>query len=240
MASSERMTDFSVAHGPHTLRGSILPNALGEPPRVLALHGGGVQASRRGIRYLLDGLVQGGVPCASFDFCGHGESDGQLEGSSLAHRVAQARTVAEQVAPDRPMSLIASSMGGHIACALIPVLNPPVLVLFCPAAYVAEAEDAPFGPRFQGVLRATRDEDYAASPAFAALDRFEGRLLLVLGGEDAVIPAAVLAQYAQRARRAKSVEVLRLAGAGHKLHEWLPAHPRDHARVLEAALRTLA
>jgi len=144
---------------------------------------------------------------------------------------------------------IAKNYGAEIALkadlketlrALIPVLNPSALVLFCPAAYVAEAEDAPFGPRFQGVLRATRDEDYAASPAFAALDRFEGRLLLVLGGEDAVIPAEVLAQYAQRARRAKSVEVLRLAGAGHKLHEWLPAHPRDHARVLEAALRTLA
>lgn len=242
-------TDFSLRAGDVTLRGSVTgATALApprssrssrspRPPRLLALHGGG-QSSRRGVQYLLDGLANGGVPSASFDFSGHGESSGEVAGSSLRERMAQAASVAAHVAPQEPLSLMATSMGGHIACRLIERLNPPALVLFCPAAYTAQAEDAPFGPVFQGILRATTD--YASSPAFTALEQFEGRLLLVHGTDDAVIPAQVLEQYAHRARRAKSVEVVRLAGAGHKLHAWLPAHEEDHRRVLDAVLRTLA
>ncbi|MGJ7503649.1 alpha/beta hydrolase [Variovorax sp. ZT5P49] len=229
--------DFSVTSGAQALRGTITNNPTGDAPCVLALHGGG-QSSRRGIQYLLAGLARGGVASASFDFSGHGESSGQLEGSSLNERVAQAIAVAGHVAPGRPFSLIGTSMGGHIACSLIERLQPPALVLFCPAAYVAQAQDAPFGPQFQGILRST--VDYASSPAFTALEGFEGRLLLVYGTADAVIPAQVLEQYERRARRVKSVEVIRLAGAGHKLHDWLQAHPQDHDRVLDAALRTLS
>ncbi|WP_432728939.1 alpha/beta hydrolase [Variovorax sp. W6] len=230
------MIDFSVASRAHTLRGTITNNSAGDAPRLLALHGGG-QSSRRGIHYLLAGLAHAGVPGASFDFSGHGESTGQVEGSSLNERVAQALAVAGHVAPGRAISLIGTSMGGHIACSLIERLQPPALVLFCPAAYVAQAQDAPFGPSFQGILRST--VDYASSPVFTALEGFEGRLLLVYGTEDAVIPTQVLDQYESRARRAKSVEVVRLEGAGHKLHDWLQSHPRDHDRVLDAALRTL-
>jgi pimeloyl-ACP methyl ester carboxylesterase len=229
--------DFSVPSGAHTLRGTITGNAAGDAPGLLALHGGG-QSSRRGIQYLLAGLARAGVASAAFDFSGHGESTGQVEGSSLNERVAQAMAVAGHVAPGRPLSLIGTSMGGHVACSLIEWLQPLALMLFCPAAYVAEAQDAPFGPRFQAILRSS--VDYASSPAFAALDRFEGRLLLVYGTADAVIPAQVLDQYERRARRAKSVEVVRLEGAGHKLHDWLQSHPDDHDRVLGAALRTLA
>lgn len=228
--------DFSVPSGAHTLRGTITGNAAGDAPRLLALHGGG-QSSRRGIQYLLAGLARAGLASAAFDFSGHGESTGQVEGSSLNERVAQAMAVAGHVAPGRRLSLIGTSMGGHVACSLVERLRPPALMLFCPAAYVAEAQDAPFGPSFQGILRST--VDYASSPAFTALESYEGRLLLVYGSEDAVIPAQVLAQYERRARRAKSVEVVRLEGAGHKLHDWLQAHPRDHERVLGAMLRAL-
>ena len=229
-------TDFSLAVGAVTLRGTVTHGGAEGMPRLLAMHGGG-QSSRRGVQYLLSGLAQAGVPSASFDFQGHGDSTGRVEGSSLRERVAQAAAVAAHVAPGHAISLMASSMGGHVACGLMERLQPPALVLFCPAAYAAEAGDAPFGPRFQAVLRST--VDYAASPAFTALERFEGRLLLVFGTEDTVIPAQVLAQYESRAVRAKSVEVVRLQGAGHKLHEWLPAHPQDHRRVLEAVRRTL-
>ncbi len=229
-------TDFSLSAGAAALRGSVTRGMAHGPPRLLALHGGG-QSSRHGVRYLLDGLARGGVPSASLDFSGHGESSGQVEGSSLRERMEQAAAVAAHVAPQQPMSLMATSMGGHIACRLIERLNPPALVLFCPAAYTAQAEGAPFGPRFQAILRATTD--YASSPAFTALEHFEGRLLLVHGTAEAVIPAQVLEQYEHRARRAKSLEVVRLAGAGHKLHEWLPAHDEDQRRVLGAVLRTL-
>ena len=229
--------DFSVDAADQTLRGTVTGNAAGDAPSVLALHGGG-QSSRRGIQYLLSALARDGVASASFDFSGHGDSTGQVEGSSLNERMAQALAVAGHVAPGRLLSLIGTSMGGHVACSLIERLQPPALVLFCPAAYVAPAQDAPFGPSFQQILRST--VDYASSPAFTALEGFEGRLLLVHGTQDAVIPAQVLDQYERRARRAESVEVVRLEGAGHKLHDWLQSRPRDNGLVLDAVLRTLA
>ena len=61
--------------------------------------------------------------------------------------------------------------------------------------------------------------------AWAALRRFRGRLLLVWGAEDAVIPPTVIQGYGQAAKAARSVEVVQLPGVGHALHAWLQTQP---------------
>lgn len=205
-------------------------------PRTLALHGGGA-SSRLGYQPLLDFLAVQGHASVAFDFAGQGDSTGSLAESGLHDRAQQALAVVDSLKVPRPVSLIATSMGGHIACSLIEALAPPALVLYCPAAYEAAALEVPFGPAFQQVIRAT--SDFSSSPAFDALERFEGRLLLVLGAEDAVIPRQVEDQYTRRARKARSVEVLRLDGAGHHLHAWLKDRPVEFARVAQRVLATL-
>lgn len=217
------------------LRGTVHASA-GHAPRTLALHGGGA-SSRLGYQPLLDFLADHGHSSAAFDFAGQGESTGSMADSGLRDRAQQALAVVDFLQMPRPVSLIASSMGGHIACSLIEALAPPALVLYCPAAYEAAALEVPFGPAFQQVIRAT--SDFAASPAFDALERFEGRLLLVLGAEDAVIPRQVEDQYIRRARKASHVEVLRLEGAGHHLHAWLKDRPAEFTRVAQRVLATL-
>lgn len=217
------------------LRGTVHATA-GHAPRILALHGGGA-SSRLGYGPLLDFLADHGHSSVAFDFAGQGESAGDLAASGLRDRALQALAVVDFLKMPRPVSLIASSMGGHIACSLIEALAPPALVLYCPAAYEAAALEVPFGPAFQQVIRATGD--FAASPAFDALERFEGRLLLVLGAEDAVIPRQVQEEYTRRARRARSVEVLRLDGAGHHLHAWLKDHAAQATHVAQRVLATL-
>lgn len=218
------------------LHGTTTHSPSHSAPRTLALHGGGA-SSRLGYQPLLDFLADHGHSSAAFDFAGQGESTGSMADSGLRDRAQQALAVVDFLQMPRPVSLIASSMGGHIACSLIEALAPPALVLYCPAAYEAAALEVPFGPAFQQVIRAT--SDFAASPAFDALERFEGRLLLVLGAEDAVIPAQVEDQYIRRARKARSVEVLRLEGAGHHLHAWLMDRPAEFARVAQRVLATL-
>ena len=122
------------------------------------------------------------------------------------YRQAQALAVAAHLclgAACPPLALMASSMGGHTACQLLDALQPRALVLFCPAAYTPTAEHLPFGPAFQQTLRATTD--FADALAWAALRRFRGRLLLVWGAEDAVIPPAVIQGYGLAAKAARSV-----------------------------------
>ena len=223
---------FHVDHADARLHGSRWATRAGQAPHMLALHGGGV-STHLGAQWLMAALAAQGWPGAGFDFVGHGAClcDAVVEARSFQRAVAEALPIAA------PRVLVASSMGGHIACRLIEPLQPRALILFCPAAYEAAAESQPFGPAFQRTLRATTDFD--ASPAFTALDRFDGRLLLVLGSEDAVIPPAVVAAYRRRARAAERVEVLMLEGAGHLLHRWLAERPLDAARVPARVLATL-
>lgn len=228
--------DFQAVSCARVLCGTLVGAASAEAPRTLALHGGGA-SSRRGYRALQAALAAQGHAVAAFDFAGQGESDGAMSDSSLDDRAAQALAVVEQLGWRPPISLVASSMGGHIACSLIEALRPKALVLFCPAAYEEAAQHVPFGPAFQKTIRATTA--FAASPAFGALARFEGRLLLVLGEHDTVIPRAVEAAYVTGAPRARSVEVMRLPGAGHQLRAWLGAHAEERERVFARVLATL-
>ncbi|QHJ01101.1 alpha/beta fold hydrolase [Xylophilus rhododendri] len=220
---------FSVPFRGYRLAGAITSAADGDTLRVLALHGGG-QSNHRTAQYLLTHLAEHGLPGAAFDHIGHGDTGGELSDSSLDDRVEQAVAVAQARRMRPPLALIGSSMGGHIACRLITRLQPEALVLFCPAAYEAAAEPLPFGPAFQQTIRST--SDFAASPAFEALEHFRGRLLLVLGEQDAVIPPAVIEQYRQRARQAARVELISLP-AGHLLHRWLQEQPDRMRPVLD-------
>ncbi len=238
-----QQTDFAIPWRGLVLRGStVQAGAHAAPaapvaPQVLALHGGGLSTTHRGIDDLRGGLAARGISTAAFDFSGHGASTGALAASSLRHRADQALAVAQALDLRAPRALLATSMGAHVACSLIEALAPSALVLFAPAAYAGAAETVPFGPAFQQVLRATAT--FADSPAFAALEGFTGRLLVVYGTEDAVIPPAVQHGYRTRAVRAASVDVVSLPGAGHRLHDWLRMHPAERDAVLRRVAATI-
>lgn len=234
-------TPFAVAHGAHRLHGSTWGHMPASVPRLLSLHGGGATTNHRRVDYLLQPLATQGWAGAAFDFVGHGTTGGSLLGSSLADRQAQALAVAAHLglgATHPPLALIASSMGGHTACQLLDTLQPRALVLFCPAAYTPAAEHQPFGPAFQQTLRATTD--FADALAWAALRRFRGRLLLVWGAEDAVIPPTVVQGYSQAAKAARSVDVVQLPGVGHALHAWLQTQPLAALALLQRIAALLA
>lgn len=230
------LANFQIPFRSGVLHGTTTYGVSRGTPRALALHGGG-RSTRLGYQPLLTSLARRDFSSAAFDFHGHGESAGSLGDSSLQHRVEETLAVAEGLHLPRRVSLIASSMGGHVACCLIAALAPPALVLYCPAAYEHAAQTAPFGPAFQTVIRATTS--FATSPALEALEKFEGRLLLVLGNGDTVIPKAVEHEYVTRAKNAQRVEIIRLDGAGHHLHAWLNEHPSEFERVADRVMATL-
>lgn len=205
---------------------------------ALFLHGGGAATSADGTRYLREALAREGVACAAFDFSGHGRSGGRLADATLRQRQEEVACVVEALRPSRARALIATSMAGHTACRVLDAVRPKALVLFCPAAYEARAEDARFGTAFREVIRATRT--FADSPALDALGGYAGRVLVVYGTADEVIPEAVRDGYAQAAAHARSAELVRLEGASHRLHDWLAGRASARRDLVSRLLPLLA
>ncbi len=212
--------DFRVAFESGELHATASWDPCGSwhPAYALFLHGGGLSTSSENTRYLRAELASEGVTSAAFDFSGHGRSGGRLEDATLLRRQDEAMRVVDYLRPARPRMIVATSMAGHTACRVLDLLRPDALVLLCPAAYEMRAESARFGPEFRAVIRAT--QAFGDSPAFEALSRYEGMVLVVYGSQDKVIPGEVQLAYTYGATHARSLQVLRLAGAGHRLHDW--------------------
>ncbi|MER6098217.1 alpha/beta hydrolase [Streptomyces sp. NPDC001728] len=208
--------------------------ADGSDPQILTLHGLGATATRHRARYLLDPLADHGHGSLTFDFSGNGDSTGELTRSTLRRRRAETLAAADRLDKTRPPVIIGTSLGAHLAAWTVPDLRPRALVLFCPATYPAGAADLPF----DGSL--VRPANHPDSPAYAALRRFDGDLLIFGARQDQVCPPEVIEGYLDSARRARSVEVVWLEGCDHFVHRWLPDQESPREEAVQAVLRLLA
>ncbi|MFG2223430.1 alpha/beta hydrolase [Streptomyces sp. NPDC048644] len=206
----------------------------GAEPRILALHGLGTTATRHRVRYLLDALADHGHGSLTFDFSGNGDSTGALTRSTLRRRRTETLAAAGRLAKTGPPVIIGTSMGAHLAAWTVPELRPRALVLFCPATYPAHAADLPF----DGSL--VRPANHPDSPAYAALRRFDGDLLIFGARQDQVCPPEVIEGYLDHARSARSAEVVWLEGCDHFVHRWLPGQESLREDAVHAVLRLLA
>jgi pimeloyl-ACP methyl ester carboxylesterase len=225
-----------IEAGAEKLAATKIYAASGDPPCVVSFHGTGITATRGRIRYLLDDLAAHGVSSGCFDFSGHGQSTGRMEQSTLSVRVEEARAAAGSLAGGHLRAVIGTSMGAHVAALLSPILRPRSLFLFSPAAYPAEAAEIPFNDDFTALAR--RPGAYRSSPAFEALSRFGGDLLIVAGGKDDVIPKEVVDRYAASAPRA-TTRLLWFEDAPHRIHPWLQEHPAERETVVHALLASI-
>ena len=216
--------DVEFQSGENTLKGTSIRHNEMSSPTVLSLHGAG-KSNRNRIRYLLDRLAKGNVSSFCFDFSGHGESTGRLEQSSLAQRRQEAVSAYEYLDNKKPITVIGSSMGAHIAATLVEQLPIETLILFCPAAYSPKAEDTCFDETFSQIIR--QPQSYLDSLAFKKIESFSGNLLLISGTEDKVIPTEILDNYLSRATSAKRKELVWIKGADHQIHPWLEKNDDD-------------
>lgn len=168
----------------------------------------------------------------TLNFAGVGRSSGELIDNTLARRGRWIGEVLEAVAPRGwrgPLVLVGCSMGAHVAALLARQVSACALVLVAPAAYGPAAQELPFSPQFRDVIR--RPLSWRCSPAFAAVSRFPGEVLLLLPERDAVIPAEVTRLYQVAAGATASVW---LPGASHRMLS--SSRPEDHrARGLVCA-----
>jgi uncharacterized protein len=204
------MREFRVSHDGTELAGDVLAGP--EPPRLLVLHGAG-QSCRARFRQLREHFLAQGIGSVAFDCIGHGETGGDLKQSSLRSRTEQACAVLEAVGMRQPFSILAGSMGGYTAVALLRRYAIANLLLVVPAMYAAEAYAVPFNGGFTEIIR--RPGSWASSDAWALLARFTGRLLLVAGEHDAVIPPDVIRRIYESAAQAQERILYVAPGVSH-------------------------
>ena len=236
-ANNKQIRDCFLRVDDETLAASTIYGASSHAPHVISYHGFGATATRARIRYALDYLAQHDISSACFDFSGNGDSTGKLEEANLRRRYREAQAATAHLITSGPVSLIGTSMGGFLAALLAPVLRPRHLILFCPPAYPEDAMDLPLNGRFGALAR--RPGAYARSPAFKALQTFEGSLLIFAARNDPVIVPEVIEAYLASAPCARRRKVVWLRESGHKMHLWLADHPRERELVLKRLLDVL-
>lgn len=199
-------------------------------PQALFIHGAG-SGDRRRFEELRKLLASNGVGSCSFDFIGHGETGGSLTGSSLESRVAQASAVIDSQEVSRPLSIVASSMGGYVAIKLTELYPVKDLILIAPAVYDIKSYGVPFGPAFTKVIQnpfSWRDTD-----AWRILEKYTGNLLIYGAEKDQVIPYEVIERIYGSARNTRAREVMLIKDATHSLAKWFNERPDSLRQISE-------
>jgi esterase/lipase len=183
---------------------------------VISVHGGGFSGKERGY-YLTEYIANLGFSTLALDFSGHGNSTGKLSKSSLEKRVNEALGLIDTVGISDSITLIGTSMGGHIALELLDKLTVENLILFCPALYSTKAYSVQFDSGFTDIIR--KSESYEDSSVLEKLHNYKGRLLIVIGDNDEIIPSKVIDLYWNSAMKVKSKQKVVLKDTPHLIHK---------------------
>ena len=191
-------------------------------PRIIALHGAGNSTKDR-FHSIANHLLKKNLSSLAFDFSGHGKSSGQLKKSNLFKRVVEAQSVIEKFGSNFPLTLFGMSMGGYTAIKLLAHLNVQTLVLICPAIYSRSAYAVPFEEGFSQIIR--RPGSFLDSDALDLLSQFRGKLLVIVGEKDEVIPIQVIDLIVSNATLASEVKLLKIPESPHLILSWLELRP---------------
>jgi pimeloyl-ACP methyl ester carboxylesterase len=201
---------------------------------IILMHGAGQSSSERFVAFA-QLFASSGVSVVGLDFVGHGKTGGETGDNSLALRTKHAIAAIEHwTEATTPLILCGSSMSGHTALRVSAQLGQQVksLCLLQPAIYAAEAENIFFGPDFTEILHGP--ESWQSSLALQDAANFEGRVLIVIGTDDKVIPWGVI-EALTKALKQKSREVRLdiMGGVGHELPTWIPGQDQLSKQLVE-------
>ena len=205
---------------------------------ILLLHGGGESSALR-LDVIAKDFAMHGLRVISFDHTGHGDTGGSLLGQSLKDRLLEASAVFDDfVNHDLPVAIMSFSMGAYPAVEIASSKNVSALVLCAPAAYSNDSVNKKFGPEFKTAI--TDPNSWQNSKTFDNLQGYDGDTLLVLAGNDKVIPKAIYDRYIEVINKKGSKgKILVLKHAKHQLGVWLTDNPIERNKVVESVLALL-
>lgn len=216
MIYTKEITFFSDGR---KLAGTLYAPSKGSvTPAVLFIHGAG-KANRTRYFPWQEYLAKKGFSSFSFDVRGVGESEGNFEEGSLNNRLIDAQNALKTFiktgfVDPRRLGIGGNSMGAHVAVRLIEK-NPEIkaIMLGCAAAYGIEAEGKQLNEEFTWVIR--KPDSWKTSPVFPILNSYKGKVFILYGEEEEVIPHEVEKNFLDIAKT--KGEAYLLPHIGHKL-----------------------
>jgi len=164
---------------------------------ALLIHGGG-QSSSNKIHALRIDLAKRGIGTLAVDHLGHGFTGGDIKKASLKMRVEEVLSAIKAYPIVNILGAVSMSMGGHVAIKLQQILGFNALVLIAPAVYATSAYSVAFGYGFTAIIR--EPNSWNESHIWPILKKFSGKMLVIIGENDAVIPAGVIEKMQQVTR----------------------------------------
>ncbi len=213
----------------HAIIGDVLSRH--DSPGVLVLHGAG--SSNRGrFQMLREQLYAEGISSAAFDFVGHGDTGGDLKSSSLRSRTRQACRVVDSLSLKQPFSVIGASMSAYTSVKLLEHCQIKALILLVPAMYTSLAYKVPFNDGFSSIIR--QPQSWIRSDAWRILADYTGRLLIIAGENDPVIPRDVIKRIYDSAVNAAERQLYIAPNASHFVFTDLRANdPQEFDHVFD-------
>lgn len=214
-----KINSFTLQVDEENIVGSILNSDLSTlPPHFVYLHGAGI-GIKEGIHSIAPTIINTGINILSFDFSGHGESTGALRKSSLKKRTREATAVIDQFSSKQPLIVCGSSMGGYLAIKMLEFYQIELLILFCPALYNENAYRMPFDQGFTEIIR--KPNSWEKTDVLPLLQSYTGKLLIIIGEKDEVIPSGVIDLLMRHSISAEKKELYIIPDCPHRIVKWI-------------------
>jgi alpha-beta hydrolase superfamily lysophospholipase len=201
---------------------------------VVILHGAG--SCKESHHDFARALIATGLAAIAFDQRGHGESDGPMDGRVLRDVASMGEVLrAACDAPELPIALRGSSMGGCLAILAAPLVEPWAIVAICPAPPESLRRGLHAGRfSFQADVRSL-DGLLAEQDLHAAVEALAIPTLLLHAAGDEQVPV----EYSRELARGLHVEGSRLIvvpGGHHRSAQHDPELQAVSLRFLDKAL----
>ena len=181
---------------------------------VVILHGAG--SCKESHHDFARRLIAAGLAAIAFDQRGHGESDGPMDGRVLDDVSSIAALLrARCSAPDLPLVLRGSSMGGCLALLAAPLVEPQAVVAICPASTEGLRRGLRSG-RFGFEADApTLDALFAEQHLYETVESLEVPVLLMHAAGDEQVPVEHSRELAH-ALRSPASRLIVVPGGHHR------------------------
>ncbi len=201
-------------------------------PGILFLHGAGNSSSAR-FNLWQQYLCDKGYTSFIFDCRGVGESEGEKEDGGLNNRLRDAENALKTFIStgnidEDNICVVGNSMSGHTAVQLTQkYTNIKALILAYAAAYSEEAENKKLDHTFTEALR--KENSWIDSPAFSTLQKYLGKVLVIYGEHEDIIPQGVQKRFVELGEQKGESHIIK--NAGHRM--LLPTNEKEEQAMQE-------